>query len=59
MDAKGLKFRIIQNVSLKKPAIFHWRFGGKLRPNNFFYKILIQEGYSLLRSFAKFIHEKI
>ena len=26
MDAKGLKFRIIQNVSLKKPAIFHWRF---------------------------------
>jgi len=27
MDAKGLKFRIIQNVSLKKPAIFHWRFG--------------------------------
>ena len=27
MNAKGLKYRIIQNVSLKKPAIFHWRFG--------------------------------
>jgi hypothetical protein len=32
MNAKGLKFRIIQNVSLKKPAIFHWRFRGNSVP---------------------------